>query len=651
MTYEHSYHQYGNPLPKFIADRLEKELNSIIGNNFASVYYISYLLVKHSTDAGYIVGSRGSVGSSLVANLMGITEVNPLPPHYNCPKCHFTSIKLREEDKKHYLRDPKEAPFEEAFDGYGTGFDLPEMNCPVCGTPMNQDGVDIPFETFLGFKGEKIPDIDLNFSGEYQAKAHEFCRDLFGVDHAFRAGTISTIAEKTAYGYVRKYFEKKGIQVRNAEVNRIVKKIEGVKRSTGQHPGGIVVIPQDIDYTDLIPIQNPADDPDATWRTTHFDYHKFESNLLKLDILGHDDPTMIRHLMNFVETYPNEFPFKTVEEIPLTDDAVFGLFQGLQSLGLQSDQIAGEMIGTTGLPEFGTSLTKDMLKEINPQTVSDLLKVSGLSHGTNVWNGNARDFLLGLRPEFPPVPFKDLIGCRDDIMVYLIDKGLPPGDAFKIMENVRKGRGVSKDYEKEMLSYDVPKWYIESCKMIKYMFPKAHATAYVIMALRIGWFKVHAPIFYYAAYFSRRADAFDVVAMAEGYQAIDRRVKELGERVKSKKATVKATVKEDATYYTLSLALEMVSRGYRFIQMDIARSDATNFKVSKDRKAILIPFNALDSLGETTAHSIVAAREENPFTSKRDVMRRTKLNSTQFERMDQLGVFGSLPEDDQIGLF
>lgn len=647
MTYENAFQQYGNPLPKFIADRLEKELNSIIGNNFASIYYISYLLVKHSTDAGYIVGSRGSVGSSIVANLMKITEVNPLPPHYNCPKCHFTAIKMRDEDKKRYSRTPEEVLLDEAFDGFGTGFDLPERKCPICGAIMNQNGVDIPFETFLGFKGEKTPDIDLNFSGEYQAKAHEFCRELFGVDHAFRAGTISTIAEKTAYGYVRKYFEKKAIQVRNAEVNRIVEKISGAKRSTGQHPGGIVVIPKEVEYTDLIPVQYPADDPDATWRTTHYDYHKFESNLLKLDILGHDDPTMIRHLMDYVLNYPDEFPFKTVDEIPLTDDKVFGLFTGLQSMGLTSDQVAGEMIGTTGLPEFGTSLTKDMLKEINPQTVSDLLKVSGLSHGTNVWNGNAQDFLLGRRPDTPAVPFKDLIGCRDDIMVYLVDKQLPPGDAFKIMENVRKGKGVSKDFEKEMLSYNVPKWYIESCKLIKYMFPKAHATAYVIMALRIGWFKVHAPIFYYAAYFSRRADAFDVVAMVEGYDAIKRQIVELSEKIKSKRATVR----ESDLHYTLLLALEMISRGFKFVQMDIAKSDATNFKVSKDRQAILIPFNALDSLGEATAISIVTAREEAPFTSKRDVMRRTKINSTQFERMDQLRVFGSLPEDDQIGLF
>ncbi|MFA6627795.1 MAG: PolC-type DNA polymerase III, partial [Bacilli bacterium] len=446
---------------------------------------------------------------------------------------------------------------------------------------------------------------------------------------------------------VCKYFEKKGIQVRKAEINRIITKIEGAKRSTGQHPGGIVVIPQEIEYTDLIPVQNPADDPNASWRTTHFDYHKFESNLLKLDILGHDDPTMIRHLMDFVNSFPNEFPFKTVDEIPLTDDAVFGLFKGLQSLGLTSDQLNGEMIGTTGLPEFGTSLTKEMLKEINPQTVSDLLKVSGLSHGTNVWRGNALDFLLGLRPEFPAVPFKDLIGCRDDIMVYLIDKGLPSGDAFKIMENVRKGRGVSNDYEKEMLSYNVPKWYIESCKLIKYMFPKAHATAYVIMALRIGWFKVHAPIFYYAAYFSRRTDAFDVVAMAGGYQDLVNRVRELDNKIKSKRASIKET----DIHYSLLLALEMTARGFHFVQMDIARSNATHFKVSNNRQALLIPFNALDSLGETTAQSIVDARDESPFTSKRDVMRRTKLNSTQFERMDQMGVFGNLPEDDQIGLF
>ena len=647
MSYATARERYGDNIPPFIVDRMEKELKSIIGNNFASIYYISHLLVKHSTDAGYVVGSRGSVGSSLIANLMHITEVNPLPPHYYCKKCHFYAIKLSPEEKKHYPLDEKQMLLEDKLNQADTGFDLEEAYCPVCGEKLEQDGVDIPFETFLGFKGDKVPDIDLNFSGEYQAQAHEFTRELFGVDHAFRAGTITTIAEKTAYGFVRKYFEKRGMVVRNAEINRLVKRIEGVKRSTGQHPGGIVVVPKDMDYTEITPVQYPADDTSSTWRTTHFDYHKFEANLLKLDILGHDDPTMIRHLMDFVKEYPDEFPFSKVEDIPLTDKAVFGLFNGLQTLNLTPEMMLGETIGTTGLPEFGTSLTKDMLSEIRPTTVADLLKVSGLSHGTDVWNGNSRDFFLGLRPEYPKVPFKDLIGCRDDIMVYLMSKDVPANDAFKIMESVRKGRGVSPEFEQLMISYNVPKWYIESCKLIKYMFPKAHATAYVIMALRIGWFKVHRPIFYYAAYFSRRADAFDVVAMAKGYDAIRAKLLELQAKIQDKVASAK----EVDTYTSLLLCLEMVARGYKFVQMDIRYSDATNFRVSKDRKSLLIPFNALDSLGDATAISIVKARQEAEFTSKQDIMRRTKLNSTQFEKMNSMGVFGNLPDDDQIGLF
>ncbi|MDY0063740.1 MAG: PolC-type DNA polymerase III [Bacilli bacterium] len=647
ITYQNAYERYGNPLPQYVSDRIDKELSSIIGNNFAAIYYISYLLVKYSTDEGYIVGSRGSVGSSLVANLMKITEVNPLPPHYTCPHCHLAIFKMSEEEEKIYPRTEKEKTFLPYFDSYETGYDLPSVTCPDCHTPMIQDGVNIPFETFLGFKGDKIPDIDLNFSGEYQGKAHEFCRELFGMDHAFRAGTISTIAEKTAYGYVRRYIEKKGIPLREAEISRLAKQIEGVKRSTGQHPGGIVVIPKEVEYTDIIPVQFPADDVNATWRTTHFDYHSFESNLLKLDILGHDDPTMIRHLMSFIEKYPSEFPFSKVEEIPLTDKDVLGLFQGLASLKLTADQMAGERIGTTGIPEFGTSLTKDMLSETNPQTFSDLLKISGLSHGTNVWNGNAKDFLLGLKEGYPPVPFKELIGCRDDIMVYLLSKKMPANDAFRIMEDVRKNKGVSKDFEKKMLAYNVPKWYIESCKLIEYMFPKAHATAYVIMALRIGWFKIHRPIFYYAAYFSRRADAFDVVAMANGYDAIKAKVVELSAKIKSKQASVR----EIDTHTSLLLALEMTARGYRFLQIDIEYSDATNFRVSKDRKSLLIPFNALESLGESTALSIVQAREELAFTSKHDIIRRTKINTTLFERMNMLGIFGKLPDDDQMGLF
>ena len=647
MTYKRARELYGENLPKYIQDRIEKELNSIIGNKFAPIYYIAYMLVDYSKKAGYIVGSRGSVGSSLVAYLMNITEVNGLPPHYYCPKCKFTALKLSESEKEIYELTKEQLELDEVLQSVGTGFDLPIKKCPICGEELNQNGVDIPFETFLGFEGNKVPDIDLNFSGDFQTQAHEFCRTVFGVDRAFRAGTISTIAEKKAYGYVKGYFERKNIVARSTEIARLSKEIEGVKQSTGQHPGGIVVLPEDINYYDIVPIQYPADDTTAKWRTTHFDYHKFESNLLKLDILGHDDPTMIRHLMNFVEQYPDEFPFNDVEGIPLNDREVFKLFSGLESLHLDPSQTFGQTIGTTGLPEFGTSLTKDMLKDIRPQTVDELLKISGLSHGTNVWQGNAKDFMLGIKKGYPKVPFPELIGCRDDIMVYLISKNLPPRDAFNIMEKVRKGKGVSKEYEKMMLDYNVPAWYIESCKLIKYMFPKAHATAYVIMALRIGWFKVYRPIYYYSGFFSRRASAFDVEAMASGFEAIKARLVDLDMKIKNHTASAK----EEDTYSALLLAIEMVARGMKFKQMNIHESEAINFKVLDDKKTLLMPFGALDSLGPSIAYSIVEARNEHPFTSKKDVMRRTKLNATQFETMNGMGVFDGLPEDDQIGLF
>jgi len=644
LTYRKAQKLYGTNLPDYIKNRIDKELNSINSNNFASIYYISHLLVKHSKDAGYVVGSRGSVGSSLVAFFMEITEVNALPPHYYCPKCHFVALKLNSEEKKKYPPVSKAEVFEEVLQKAGTGYDLPTAECPLCGNPLASDGVDIPFETFLGFKGDKVPDIDLNFSGEYQSRAHQFCRELFGEDHAFRAGTISTIADRTAWGFVKGYLERKGVQCRNCEVKRLASKITGVKRSTGQHPGGIVVIPQEIHYTDIIPIQYPADDLTSPWCTTHYDYHKFEENLLKLDILGHDDPTMIRHLMNYAEAEPDKFPFRTVEEIPLADEKVLALFSGLSSLGVDATQVQ-EVVGTTGLPEFGTVLAKEMLREIRPKTVEELIKISGLSHGTDVWNGNARDYMLGLNKEVGPIPFRNLIGCRDDIMVYLLAKGLPALTAFKIMEDVRKGKGVESHYEREMLAYNVPNWYIDSCKKIKYMFPKAHASAYVIMALRIGWFKVYRPIYYYAAYFSRRASQFDVMAMAGGYAAINLKVKELDAKIKNRKASNK----EIEIYNTLLLALEMTARGFTFQQINIFKSSWRDFLI--EGNSLIIPFRAMESLGETTAKSITDARREAAFTSEHDVLRRTKINTTVFEKLRQIGTFKGLPEDDQIGLF
>ena len=650
MTYQNAKKIYGDPLPKFIEDRIQKELSVILGKGYASIYYISHLLVKHSTDAGYVVGSRGSVGSSIVATFMNITEVNALPPHYYCPHCHFTAIKYSDEEKKIYERTEEQLAFEKALQEADTGFDLEEAVCPICGEKLKRNGVDIPFETFLGNKTDvKVPDIDLNFSGEFQAKAHEFCRTMFGVDHAFRAGTISTIADKTAYGYVRNYFERQGKIARQVEIGLLADKISGVKRSTGQHPGGIVVLPKEIEYTDIIPVQYPADDITASWRTTHFDYHKFESNLLKLDILGHDDPTMIRFLMNFVHDNPDEFDFDSVEDIPILDPEVYKLFNSVESLGISPSDIDGETIGTTGIPEFGTTLAKDMLREAAPKTYADLLKISGLSHGTDVWNGNARDFLNGKKEGFPAIPFKELIGCRDDIMVYLVSKGLPSSDAFKIMEKVRKGKGVAIDFEKEMLSYGVPKWYIESCKLIKYMFPKAHATAYVIMALRIGWFKVHKPLYYYSAFFSRRAKAFDIEAMAGGKVNIELAIRDLQAKVQAKTATNK----DLDTLNCLQLALEAVARGVRFKQIDIHTSAAYDFLVDVNENSLLIPFSALDTLGGATAESIVEERNKKMFTSKADVLKRTKINATQVGKLDELGSFGDLPSEDSknYGLF
>ena len=649
MAYNNAKKIYGDPLPKFIEDRIEKELAVIIGKGYASIYYISHLLVKYSTDAGYVVGSRGSVGSSIVATFMNITEVNGLPPHYYCPHCHFVAIKYSDEEKKIYERSEAQLTFEKALQEADTGFDLEEAVCPICGKPLKRNGVDIPFETFLGSKTDvKVPDIDLNFSGEFQAKAHEFCRTLFGVDHAFRTGTISTIADKTAYGYVKNFFERRGKQARQAEISLLADKISGVKRSTGQHPGGIVVLPKEIEFTDIIPVQYPADDITFSWRTTHYEYHKFEDNLLKMDILGHDDPTMIKFLMNFVHENPEEFSFDTVEDIPILDHDVFKIFNSVESLGIVPDDVNGETIGTTGIPEFGTVLAKEMLKEAAPKTYADLLKISGLSHGTDVWNGNARDFLHGKKEGFPAIPFKELIGCRDDIMVYLVSKNLPSSDAFKIMEKVRKGRGVAIDFEKEMLAYGVPKWYIESCKLIKYMFPKAHATAYVIMALRIGWFKVHKPLYYYSAFFSRRAKAFDIEAMAGGKETILQTIKELQAKVELKTATNK----DLDVINCLQLALEAAARGVRFKQIDIYKSAAYDFLVDKEDNSLLLPFSSLDSLGGATAESIVQAREERMFTSKKDVLRRTKINATQLDKLSNLGSFGNLPDDDkEIGLF
>ena len=660
IVYENAKARYGDPLPKIVEDRIEKELTSITRHGYGSIYYIAYLLVKHSHDDGYVVGSRGSVGSSLVATLLNITEVNSLPPHYVCPKCHFSAFRYNDDELKKYKVKGEELELQELLNEYNVGPDLPPHACPHCNTLMEADGYNIPFETFLGFEGDKVPDIDLNFSGEYQAKAHDFCREIFGVENTFRGGTIGTIAKKTAENYINDYYNKKNELIRKCEVEAMVPYILGIKRQTGQHPGGIVVVPKGVDINEVTPVQYPADELTSSWKTTHIDYHKFEANLLKLDILGHDDPTMIRFLMNYVEEFPDVFPFKKIEEVPINDKDVLRLFSGVDVLDVTPQSIKAN-VGSNGLPEFGTNLTKGMLEEIRPTTISELIKISGLSHGTDVWNGNARDYFLGSKGNFGKIPFDNLIGCRDDIMVHLIQKGVPAKIAFKTMESVRKGHSLTPDMEGAMRKAQVEEWFIDCCKKIKYLFPKAHATAYVIMALRIAWFKVHRPIYYYSGFFSKRVDAFDVIAMAGGYDAILTRINELSKSSNLKAidealsgentgGEVTSNVKNAKLLVGLQVALEMVSRGFAFRNVHVNKSHATDF-VIEDEKYLRIPFIAIDKFGESTAQMIVENRGDTPFTSIKDAQRRGHISTTLADKLYQLGAFDGLPKDDEVGIF
>jgi DNA polymerase-3 subunit alpha (Gram-positive type) len=648
MVNDASHARYGNPLPKLVEDRIDKEIRSITENKFSTVYYISHLLVKKSLDEGYLVGSRGSVGSSLVATLMNITEVNPLPPHYVCPKCTFSSFKMTDKEKREYgLRD-NEMALQAILDQHETGFDLPDQVCPVCGEDLKKDGHSIPFETFLGFKGDKVPDIDLNFSGDYQPVVHEYIRQLFGKQRAFRAGTISTVAEKTAFGYVKGYIEKKNLTMRNAEIERIAMNITGVKRSTGQHPGGIVVVPSYKDITDVTPVQFPADDTESTWKTTHFDYHSFEDNLFKLDVLGHDDPTMIRYLMDYVRAHPLEFPFADATEIPLDDKNVYSLLNSTESIGLKPTDINSE-VASFGIPEMGTSFVRDMLRDSRPKTFADIVKISGLSHGTDVWLNNSKDLVTG-HSMYGKIPFKEVIGCRDDIMVYLIQNKMDESTAFEISEFIRKGKAAEKPdqwagYQMIMKEHNIPDWYIWSCGKIKYMFPKAHATAYVMMALRIAWFKYYKPIVFYSAYFSKRASDFDVYALKGGEYEIVQKMNEIDAKGN------RATDTDRRQYTVLEVALEMTKRGFGFQNIDLDKSDARDFLISEDKKHLILPFITLDGLGLKVAESIVKAREEAPFQSKDDVRERTSLSKTLFTKLEMLDVFDHLPDNAQINLF
>ena len=614
IAMEKAHNLYGDPLPDIVQERLDKELNSIISNGYSVMYIIAQRLVWDSNDHGYIVGSRGSVGSSLAAYMTGITEVNSLKAHYRCPNCKYSDF---------------------SDHGVANGFDLPDKDCPICSHKLDKDGMDIPFETFLGFNGDKEPDIDLNFSGEYQAEAHKYTEVIFGRGTTYKAGTIGTIADKTAYGFVKNYYEDRNIHQREAEINRISKGCTGVKRTTGQHPGGIVVVPKGREIFEFCPVQHPADDPYSTIKTTHFDYHSIDRNLLKLDILGHDDPTMIRMLFDLTGKDPTK--------IPLDDKETMSIFSSTKALGVTPEQIGSE-VGTYGVPEFGTKFVRGMLLDTRPKTFDELIRISGLSHGTDVWLSNAQELIKS-----GTVTLQEAICCRDDIMIYLINKGVEPGMAFKIMETVRKGKALKDgkwpDYEQAMKEKDVQDWYIDSCKKIKYMFPKAHAAAYVTNAFRIAWFKVHEPEAYYAAFMSIRADEFDSESMLRGKEKVKEKMKEIDNMGNS------ATQKDKNMYPILELVLEMNERGIEFLPVDIYKSDATKFLL--EGKKLRPPLSALAGFGTINAQNLTKARGEDnePFSSKEDLMLRAKIGKSALEILENNGCLKGMPNSSQIDLF
>ncbi len=611
MSWARARALYGDPLPEVVGKRLSKELKAIIGNGFSVLYLIAHLLVKKSNEDGYLVGSRGSVGSSLVATLTGITEVNPLSPHYRCVN----------QDCLHsvWVEDGS----------VGSGADLPDQDCPKCGQQMAKDGHDIPFETFLGFEGDKVPDIDLNFSGDYQSRAHRYTEDLFGKDNVFKAGTIATIADKTAFGYVKNYLDERKLQVRHAEMTRLIRGCTGVKRTTGQHPGGQMVIPKECDVFDFTPLQRPADDQKSDIITTHFDYHSISGRLVKLDILGHDDPTALKMLEDLTGV--------DAQAIPLDDQLTMSLFSSPEALGVTAEEIHSKT-GTFGVPEFGTKFVRQMLEDTQPKRFSDLVRISGLSHGTDVWISNAQELVRG-----GTASISEIIACRDDIMVYLIYKGLEPAQAFKIMEGVRKGYGLKPEQIEEMRANNVPEWYIESCQKIKYMFPKAHAVAYVTMAFRIAWFKLNYPEAFYATFFSVRADEFDIEIVIQGKEACRQAIEELERKGKE------ATAKEKNMVTILELAIEMYARGVTLRKVDLWESTATNFLLTPT--GLLPPFTSVQGLGETAARNIVALREEQGIKSIEDLTTHAKLSKTIIEILQEHGCFEGLAETNQLSLF
>ncbi len=614
ITHEKAESMYGKPLPGPVEQRLDRELKSIIKNGFASLYIIAQRLVWKSVGDGYLVGSRGSVGSSFVATMAGITEVNPLPPHYYCKKCQYSEF---------------ESPEIEATKGK-SGFDLPDKVCPNCGEMLTKDGQEIPFETFLGFDGDKEPDIDLNFSGEYQPRAHAFTEELFGQGHVFRAGTMGSLAEKTAYGFVKKYLDEHNKHVNNAEISRLVAGCTGVKRTTGQHPGGQMVVPKGYSIYQFCPVQHPANDTETDIITTHFDYHQLHGRLLKLDILGHDDPTMIRMLEDLTGV--------KATDIPLDDKKVMSLFLSTEALEVTPEEI-NSPVGSYGIPEYGTNFVRQMLVDTKPQSFSDLVRISGLSHGTDVWNNNAKD-LIGSKT----ATISECICCRDDIMTYLIHRGMESLRSFKIMESVRKGKGLKPEDEAAMREANVPEWYIASCKKIKYLFPKAHAAAYVTMSLRVAYYKVYYKEAYYAAFYTVRADGFDYELMCMGVDRAREAIDEIDAKGKE------ATAKEKDVKTILELVVEMYCRRVEFEPMDLYRSHGTRFQITEEGR-LLPPFNALQGMGVTAAQSIEEARGDGPFTTIEDFLARTKVSRTIADTMKKLGIFGDLPETDQLSLF
>ena len=613
LVYGKMHRLYGENPPELIRKRIDTELNDIITCHYDVIYMSAQRLVQNSLENGYLVGSRGSVGSSIVAYMSGITEVNSFPPHYRCPNpdCKYTTFEVPE--------------------GYECGADLPDAVCPKCGTPYAKEGFNIPFETFLGFGGDKVPDIDLNFSGEYQANAHAYCTEMFGKSHVFRAGTVGTVAEKTAYGYVKKYLSERGRSAPAAEVNRLAAGCVGVRRTTGQHPGGLVVIPQENEIWDFCPVQHPADDPNSDQITTHFEYHSMEENLLKLDMLGHDDPTMIRMMEDMTGV--------DAKTIPLDDKATMSIFTSSKVLGYEDDKILGPT-GAVAVPEFNTRFTRGVLLDTKPEKFDFLVRISGYTHGTDVWLGNAKDLIVS-----GTARVDQTIGCRDDIMIYLISCGLPEKRAFKIMESVRKGRGLPDGAEEEMVQAGVPDWYITSCKKIKYLFPKAHAVAYVMMAFRIAWFKVNHPLAFYAAYFYRRSQkgGFDSIMMTGG-------IDEVIANIKAIESNENATPKDEDMLITLEVVYEFYLRGFEFAPINIYKSHATKFLIEDGK--ILLPFVAVPGLGESAAWDLMNGREGKTFISVEEVAAACpKVSKTHLEMLKEIGAFGELPDTSQLSLF